>query len=434
MTVTGPADASMGVFAVAFTFSEDVTGFTAANVTVTGGAPLPETFAGSGAVYTLDIAPLTGAAVTISVAAGVAVDQAGNASAASNVLELLARSPATEFAENAAEIRQVIRDDTRRKLQNDISFNQSLVRNARDRFRSSRTQMAARETGLVGRNTLPFDVSGNVSIVGRSANTQGSFFGQNGSDDGAWRQILIGDFDLRQDEDGSLSYSLNTDIAWEQMITDQTMLGYYIGTQIGGSDFAGSFEGTRSGYGVNMGAYAVSAQSANLIADGFVSVSISRNELSLSNGTIDLESEYDSTAAIAGASLSGIVPMGQAELQPELSVVYGKAFVGDIGFVGQAFGVTDNNLGLNAGNVTLANVMFRPQVRIPLGESGAQFAFSPRFECQWLDDLESCRSGADFGGDYRSNDGSTVVNLGLSVDDLSMGALSSIQLRFERRF
>jgi hypothetical protein len=73
---TGSPDPVSGVFAVTFTFSEDVTGFAVGNISVGNGSA--SNFAGSGDTYTADIIPAADGSVTVDVAAGVAQDDAGN--------------------------------------------------------------------------------------------------------------------------------------------------------------------------------------------------------------------------------------------------------------------------------------------------------------------------------------------------------------------
>ncbi len=69
-----------------FTFNETVTGFTAGDIAVTGGAVVPGSFAGSETTYTAQVAPTAGAAgtMTVSVPAGAATDVVGLASVASS--------------------------------------------------------------------------------------------------------------------------------------------------------------------------------------------------------------------------------------------------------------------------------------------------------------------------------------------------------------
>ncbi len=66
-----------------FTFSEPVTGFTAADVNVTNGTKGP--LAGSGSVYTIDITPTANGAVSVGMSAGTSTDLAGNLSPAASV-------------------------------------------------------------------------------------------------------------------------------------------------------------------------------------------------------------------------------------------------------------------------------------------------------------------------------------------------------------
>lgn len=62
---------------IVFTFSEPVTGFTVDDITIPAGVVLVN-FAGSGAVYTVDLYPAGNGAVTVDIAANVCVDGAGN--------------------------------------------------------------------------------------------------------------------------------------------------------------------------------------------------------------------------------------------------------------------------------------------------------------------------------------------------------------------
>ena len=80
VTLSGPAGTEDGAFEVPVAFSEEVTGFTADDVTVTGGTV---TVSGSGARYTATVTPSASGTVTVEVAAGVVQDSAGNGNEAS---------------------------------------------------------------------------------------------------------------------------------------------------------------------------------------------------------------------------------------------------------------------------------------------------------------------------------------------------------------
>ena len=78
--LSGPADTVDGAFDVTVTFTEEVTGFEPADVTVAGGTVA---VSGSGAQYTAAVTPTGSGTVTVQVAAGVVRDAAGNGNEAS---------------------------------------------------------------------------------------------------------------------------------------------------------------------------------------------------------------------------------------------------------------------------------------------------------------------------------------------------------------
>lgn len=80
--------------ALTFTFSEEVSGFTRDDITMTGQGTLGTLTRVSGSVYTIDYtAPATGTAASISVSQGSYTDLAGNTGSASNVIDLSVANP-----------------------------------------------------------------------------------------------------------------------------------------------------------------------------------------------------------------------------------------------------------------------------------------------------------------------------------------------------
>src|SRR5207237_3942698 len=74
---SGASNPTNAAFTVTATFSEPVSGFSLAGVTIGNGAAT--NLAGSGATYTFTVAPAADGAVTIDLAAASASDAAGNA-------------------------------------------------------------------------------------------------------------------------------------------------------------------------------------------------------------------------------------------------------------------------------------------------------------------------------------------------------------------
>jgi len=333
---------------------------------------------------------------------------------------------AAEFEANKDAIRTLIRNDARRQLQSAIGFNQRLTRGARLRF--------ADQTGPI---TTGLEVNRAQTWTQNRFTMQGQFSSQNSSANGQVQRLMFGDWDLQVDGDGSTTVSANSSVAWERMVSGRTMLGLYLGAQIGQSNIEGGFAGNRVGYGATAGAYVVTGLTDKLVADGFVSFSVGRNALDLTNGVLTLESEYDTRTAIAGGSLSGVVKAGRIEFEPELSLVYGTVAIGDVGFTGYAFGVSNSTLGLNAGNVTLANVMFRPEMRIPIGQRPIEVtrvSLAPKVYCQRLDTTNSCDGGVEIGFNHSSESGLTSLNARVARDGFAGNSQTGASLSFEHRF
>ena len=82
VSITGPTASQSDAFDVTITFSEPVTGFAQADVTVGNGAATA--LSGSGASYTATITPTATGTLTVDVAADVAQDEAGNGNTAAD--------------------------------------------------------------------------------------------------------------------------------------------------------------------------------------------------------------------------------------------------------------------------------------------------------------------------------------------------------------
>ena len=78
VAITGVPTTSTAAFTATFTFSEDVTGFVAGDITVGNGTASAFTATTADRVYTASITPTANGAVTVDVAADAATDEAGN--------------------------------------------------------------------------------------------------------------------------------------------------------------------------------------------------------------------------------------------------------------------------------------------------------------------------------------------------------------------
>ena len=352
-------------------------------------------------------------------------------------------SAASEFAAKEDAIRSVITSDAQRSLSSALASNTRLTRDARGRFLTSRTQMQSDGAGLASRNTIALDVDGIAVATPEQLSTQGMFFAQTGNFEGTQRRLVFGDFDIQRDGDtGSTTATINGKIAWEQMLSEQTMLGYYLGGEVARSNIRGSFTGTQDKYGVSVGGYFVHALHENLFLDGFTSLGAGRNNLEMADGTLDLTSNYTTQTVTFGAAVSGVIEQAGFDILPELSVAYGRTRFGNVGFTGVAYGLTDNTLSLDAGSVSTATIMFRPEFRIPMdglaaSESRSVFNFAPRVVCERVkvaNTTDNCGGGAELGISSSSSDGFTSLNATIIADRIGNSTRSSLQLNLEHKF
>jgi Bacterial Ig-like domain (group 3)/Bacterial Ig-like domain/IPT/TIG domain len=91
VSTTAPSPTSSSAIPVTITFTEAVTGLTAAGLTVTNGTR--GVLSGSGTTYTITVTATAAGAVTVQVPAGAAQDLAGNPNAASNTLSVTYSPP-----------------------------------------------------------------------------------------------------------------------------------------------------------------------------------------------------------------------------------------------------------------------------------------------------------------------------------------------------
>ena len=348
-------------------------------------------------------------------------------------------SPATEFAANEATIRQVIADSAARSLRSSISTNRLMMEGARERFNIPGASVDV----LISRNNIPFDIDGAFSLSGTTLSTNGTFFGQRGSADGTYRRLFFGDFDIQRDgNSGSNTATLTARVAWERMTADTTMLGYFIGAELADSDIKGTFAGDQKRVGVTMGGYAVHQLDEHLYLDGFLTVGAGRNDLDVTNDVLALTSDYTTRTATIGAALSGVYTYEEYDFRPELSFSYGNTWIGNVGFTGRAFGVVDNTLSLDARSVSIANVVFRPEViwaldAMTVAESNTQMSFAPRMICERaivVRTTEDCGGGAELGLSAFSDDGLTNAALRVVMDRVGSSERTSYAINLEHRF
>ena len=366
---------------------------------------------------------------------------AANAAATSqsNNTASLNGAPASEFAKHKATIKNAIIAEAKRALRSSLASDQRMVRNSLNRF-------IADQSGPDANQDVAFFVDGSAKLkathLDAEATAKGNFFSQQATGDGTWRKLAFGDFDVQTDDAKNVSGFLKGRMAFETNLNSTTMLGYFVGGQLGRSTLKGTFEGSQNSFGASVGGYLVQTLAKDVYADLFASLGANRNTLKLSNGTLDLDSVYSTVSSTLGGSVTGVYDMDGFEVWPALTFTYGKANVGNVDFTGKAYGITDTTLSLDAGKVHLASLSFTPEIRMPFelqesSDTSSMATFAPRYTCEQTSSNSSsrnCGSGAAIGLTTASEDGLTNLNAQFQYDKVGSTTRRSIQLGFERRF
>lgn len=359
----------------------------------------------------------------------------GPSSEASNVvIPQPTATPSTEFEARKEEVRAVVVDEVSRSLSSSLNANRNMMIAARERFNTRRTGGA--------NESVPLDLQGSLDINDLNLSSKGSFFGQTGSASG-WRRVVFGDFDIQHDNStGSSTATLNGRLAWERLVDERTMFGYFIGGEVGYTSVSGAFTGDQNRFGINLGGYVLHEVTRDIFVEASTNLGVARNTLSVGNSVLKLDGDYLTQTAMLGASVYGVIPRTGFEVRPEFSFSYGRTWIDGIELTGQAYGLINNNLTLDAGTVSVTNAMFRPEVRIALdglqvSESLRLVTFAPRLACETVATTvtqNDCGGGAEIGFTERSFDGLTEFSMKVAGEKIGNRTGSSIELMLQHRF
>ena len=337
----------------------------------------------------------------------------------------------------------MIADEARRSLNATLAANRRMTDQARGRLLEARRSGDGVDAGLVSRGDVPFDVDGVFRVSGTTVSTRGDFFAQQAAQGGGYDRLVFGDFDLQRDRTtGSTTATVTARVAWERMMSDSTLLGYFVGGELAFSDIEGAFTGEQDRIGATIGIYAVHALDEHLFLDGFATLGAGRNDLDMGDDVLDLDSTYTTRSITLGAALSGAYALDRYEFRPELSLSYGRTWIGDVGFTGRAYGLVDESLSLDADTVSIATLTLRPEVVWALdadtvAASTARLRFAPRLVCENTaadTRTHQCGGGAEIGVSSRSRDGLSRAELRLVMDKVGDSRRSSLLLGLEHRF
>jgi len=435
VALTGPSGTVTGPFTVTATLSSPVVSFVASDVTVVNGQVTGVT--GSGTSYAIAVTPVLGQQVSVSVAAGVVSTALGTSNQLSNILQVQAGSPATALAAHEDELAAVIRGEAGRELRAGLAADQRMVRAGFQRFMARLQSNAQGVNGFV-----PFDITGTARYRNGSFRTNGDFFALSTVGGKQWHRVAFGDFDFLSDSLGNSSGYLTARLAYETQFSQDVMLGYYIGADIGKAKVGGTFNGTQNSVGLSFGGYFNRIYNDKLIVSGFASLGQRQHDFDASNTTLAVSSDYRTAIGRVGGSVTGFIERGNITIAPELAFNVARTNVHSIPISGTAYGLTNNNLSLDVGGVDLASISFTPHVKLRVADHAmpgyrSSFSIGPKISCEAVRApslSKDCGTGGVLGMTMISNDGATVFQAELEQEGIGGTKRRSVKLSFQHQF
>lgn len=448
--ITGPSDVQTGPFRVAVKFDEDVWNFDANDITIRNGTVTR--IEGGPAEYFAFINPVMGQYVHININAGVALDGASNPNTASGEYSVLAGSPASEFERYAAEIRQILVAEAERELRTTVNATKRMTQSARERMSladlardkclEDREDQKSIEDCQRKHRNVPFAVNGMPSMNDKGVQVQGRFFGLTANEDMQSRDIGWGDFSILRDKEGSQTTNLTARWIREHDVSDRAMFSYFMGGDFATSSIKGttSFKGENVRNGFSFGVSGLYRIGKGFYVDGFATYGQGFNDLAMANDVLALTSKYTTKTSTVGGALSGILDYEWVQLRPELSLSHAHNVIGDVGFTGRAYGLTDNSLHMNAGSVTVSELMFRPDFRVPVSVGSIKkgtLRFGPRLICEKVKAIgvsDNCGSGGELGLEIISFNDLARMNISYTYDVIGNTTRRAFKLGADLRF
>ena len=315
--IAGPTTPVSGPFSVVITFSQPVTQFTMADATVVNGTAT--TMTGSGTTYTLTVSPTSASNVSILLPAGAVSSAGGTLNTASNVLSLQAGTPATALAAAQPNLEKIVLQQAQKTLSSQASIDQRTLRSGMQRLIQRQ-----RLNGQQSNRFLPLDVDGTARFDNGEFRLNGDFFALSSVREQSAEVVTTGAFNFTSDRDGNFSGYFNGRSALELQLAHDMVLGYFFGVEVGRAKLSGTFAGRQDSYGLNVGGYVLCSFNDVSYIAGFAALGRNKNQLLVSNGTLQVDSDFDSTTLRLGASATGVFRMPRIEIWPELSFSYAK--------------------------------------------------------------------------------------------------------------
>lgn len=339
-----------------------------------------------------------------------------------------------------ADIEQIIVDAEVAKLRGQQNSLRAMTSSARDRLaggacggsddQQQSGGQADDQACRVDETSLNVDTNeGNLTISG-SNNSVLTFDG--------YRRIVNLDLQL-SDDNNVRTLSFNGHFALESFKSDNALYGVFGGVSLNKSDVSRGFAGTADSYGLSLGGYAVNEVATNVFSEAYLSIGRSQNQLTLTDGYLDVAADYGTVETNIGWILSGLVEKGDWDVLPEFGVQVSRSQSDSIDVVGTIPGDTASVTwdGLTA-SLARANVSSDFRYYINGRADDAWIVnFKPGIVCERVQAIavtSDCGWTGGLGLNQQSSDGSRNFSAEATVEKVGTASRESLSVNYELRF
>ena len=381
------------------------------------------------ATYTVNASDTAGA-VTYSIAFSDSAGNVGTAVTTGTGSVTIYPTPAVAFAAELTNINTKIASFAQAELSNLSATMVNASSSARSRFMS---QMRGSEVKVS--SSAP-DYSGGFNASGGKINTNLSVTQSSKSASALYNTYSSSDVFFNRLDDGSQSTGVASQIQFERMLNDRTMLGYFIGGSIGLTSETGTLSSYMRAISAKFGTYFVQELTGGNVLDGYAGLTTTHNSLSFSTDNMIINSSYVTQGQVMGLNLTGSIPLRYLEIRPTGSFSLTRSFGQMVNF-DVAVGSASSTEAATHGPISQADLFFAPEVRIPLDTSqvtvgeGSVVTFAPKLTCQQTSKTATtrqCGQGITLGFDIISKNGLTNITAQTSFNHMKGQTSAGIKL------
>ena len=215
-------------------------------------------------------------------------------------------------------------------------------------------------------------------------------------------------------------------------------LGRFLGGSVSQTSSGKANEINISALGLNAGGYFIGNVAQDLILDGYIAGSVTRNEISVENTIMKASSIYPGQILATGIALTGSMDIKTIKLRPSLSMDLKKSFAQTAKFgveVGYNSSVEQASFGLSE----QLSIAFTPEFVVPYNmdktswDEAAVITAAPKLRCQKTT-TSSCGGGMAVGFRVVSADWKDSFTTTASIDIIGSQISNTFKMMYTKTF